>query len=137
MAISVGEYGAALTLYDEAFRNLSKPFPRDIYNAFACKLFLNDFDGGKIYLYKLAQNGIKSSSLEAKEVFEIMGNQEKWFQFKPTYEEFFRQKTLVEDFKEEFAQLEDLRKRLFDIDMRKFEAVKKEGTDEVFFCKKD
>ena len=136
LAISVGEYGAALTLYDEAFRNLSKPFPRDIYNAFACKLFLNDFDGGKIYLYKLAQNGIKSSSLESKEVFEIMGNQEKWFQFKPTYEEFFRQKNLVEDFKEEFAQLEDLRKRLFDIDMRKFEAVKKEGTDEVYFVKK-
>ncbi|MCP9754835.1 hypothetical protein EGI26_06625, partial [Lacihabitans sp. CCS-44] len=58
MAITKDDYQTAFTEYQTAFSAVKTPLARDIFNAVACKFLLNDFEGAKPLLLKLARKGI-------------------------------------------------------------------------------
>ena len=74
--------------YDKAFSFVKKPLAMDIFNATVCKLLLNDMDGAKFLLIKLAKKGISTELLEKKEIFSKPEVKKMWENFKPIYEGF-------------------------------------------------
>ena len=74
--------------YDKAFSYVKKPLAMDIFNATVCKLLLNDMDGAKFLLIKLAKKGISTELLEKKEIFLKPEVKKMWENFKPIYEGF-------------------------------------------------
>lgn len=87
MAITQDDYQTAFTAYQTAFSAVKTPLARDIFNAVACKFLLNDFEGAKPLLMKLAKKGIPGSSLEQKEVFMLDNIKSQWNSFKFLYEQ--------------------------------------------------
>jgi hypothetical protein len=87
MAITKDDYQTAFTEYQTAFAAVKTPLARDIFNAVACKFLLNDFEGAKPLLLKLAKKGISISSLEEKEVFRLENIKSQWNSFKFLYEQ--------------------------------------------------
>lgn len=87
MAITKDDYQTAFTGYQTAFSAVKTPLARDIFNAVACKFLLNDFEGAKPLLMKLAKKGISGSSLEQKEVFMLDNIKSQWNSFKFLYEQ--------------------------------------------------
>jgi hypothetical protein len=87
MAITKDDYQTAFTAYQTAFSAVKTPLARDIFNAVACKFLLNDFEGAKPLLMKLAKKGIPGSSLEQKEVFMLDNIKSQWNSFKFLYEQ--------------------------------------------------
>ncbi|MCP9747793.1 hypothetical protein [Lacihabitans sp. CS3-21] len=87
MAITQDDYQTAFTAYQTAFSAVKTPLARDIFNAVACKFLLNDFEGAKPLLMKLAKKGIPGSSLELKEVFMLDNIKSQWNSFKFLYEQ--------------------------------------------------
>ena len=69
MAITKDDYQAAFSEYQSAFSAVKTPLARDIFNAVAYKFLLNDFEGAKPFLLKLAKKGIKAEDLEKQEIF--------------------------------------------------------------------
>jgi hypothetical protein len=95
MAITKDDYQTAFTEYQTAFLAVKTPLARDIFNAVACKFLLNDFEGAKPLLLKLAKKGIAEKVLERKEVFGSLNIKEKWIMFKPIYNDVLNE-TLIE-----------------------------------------
>ncbi|MCF8326482.1 MAG: hypothetical protein K9I84_16105 [Leadbetterella sp.] len=87
MAITKDDYQTAFTEYQTAFAAVKTPLARDIFNAVACKFLLNDFEGAKPLLLKLAKKGISIRSLEEKEVFRLENIKSQWNSFKFLYEQ--------------------------------------------------
>ncbi|MDP1816458.1 MAG: hypothetical protein Q8K92_18540 [Leadbetterella sp.] len=87
MAITKDDYQTAFTEYQTAFSAVKTPLARDIFNAVACKFLLNDFEGAKPLLMKLAKKGIPGSSLEQKEVFMLDNIKSQWNSFKFLFEQ--------------------------------------------------
>jgi hypothetical protein len=87
MAVTKDDYQTAFTEYQTAFLAVKSPLARDIFNAVACKFLLNDFEGAKPLLLKLAKKGIPGSSLEQKEVFMLDNIKSQWNSFKFLYEQ--------------------------------------------------
>lgn len=87
MAITKDDYQAAFSEYQSAFSAVKTPLARDIFNAVACKFLLNDFEGAKPFLLKLAKKGISVSSLEEKEVFKFDNIKNQWNDYKFSYEQ--------------------------------------------------
>jgi hypothetical protein len=87
MAITKDDYQTAFTEYQTAFSAVKTPLARDIFNSVACKFLLNDFEGAKPLLLKLAKKGIASSSLEEKEVFRFDNIKTQWNNYKFSYEQ--------------------------------------------------
>ncbi len=85
MAITKDDYQTAFTEYQTAFSAVKTPLARDIFNALACKFLLNDFEGAKPLLLKLAKKGIAVEVLDRKEVFSSLNIKEKWILFKSVY----------------------------------------------------
>lgn len=87
MAITKDDYQTAFTEYQTAFSAVKTPLARDIFNAVACKFLLNDFEGAKPLLLKLAKKGIPVTTLEKKEVFLMDNIKSQWNSFKFLYEQ--------------------------------------------------
>nr|MBP6620318.1 hypothetical protein [Leadbetterella sp.] len=87
MAITKDDYQTAFTEYQTAFSAVKTPLARDIFNAVACKFLLNDFEGAKPLLMKLAKKGIPGSSLEQKEVFMLDNIKSQWNNYKFSYDQ--------------------------------------------------
>ena len=87
MAITKDDYQTAFSEYQTAFSAVKTPLARDIFNAVACKFLLNDFEGARPLLLKLAKKGISGSSLELKEVFMLDNIKSQWNSFKFLYEQ--------------------------------------------------
>ena len=87
MAVTKDDYQTAFSEYQTSFSAVKTPLARDIFNAVACKFLLNDFEGAKPLLLKLAKKGIASSSLEEKEVFKLDNVKNKWNNYKFSYEQ--------------------------------------------------
>ncbi|MCP9754558.1 hypothetical protein EGI26_05190 [Lacihabitans sp. CCS-44] len=87
MAITKDDYQTAFTEYQTAFSAVKTPLARDIFNAVACKFLVNDFEGAKPLLLKLARKGITVSSLEEKEVFMLDNIKSQWSNYKFSYEQ--------------------------------------------------
>ncbi|MCP9754559.1 hypothetical protein EGI26_07500 [Lacihabitans sp. CCS-44] len=87
MAITKDDYQTAFTEYQTAFSAVKTPLARDIFNAVACKFLLNDFEGAKPLLLKLARKGISTITLEKKEVFLMDNIRSQWNSFKFLYEQ--------------------------------------------------
>ncbi len=107
MAITKDDYQTAFSEYQTAFSAVKTPLARDIFNAVACKFLLNDFEGAKPLLLKLAKKGISVRSLEENEVFslEIIKNQ--WNYYKFSYEQIqeMQVETVAADLEEIMAVL--------------------------------
>ncbi|MCP9747792.1 hypothetical protein [Lacihabitans sp. CS3-21] len=114
------EYLEASQAYFSAFSLTKTPLIRDLYNATVCKLYQNDFEGGKLYLFKMAQRGVKAETLEQREIFEVGYNTESWKNFKPSYEQFFEPKELNDFLKYHFTNLDILRKMIFEFGAESF-----------------
>jgi hypothetical protein len=114
------EFVEASQLYFSAFSLTKTPLIRDLYNATVCKLYQNDFEGAKLYLFKMAQRGVKTETLEQREIFEVGYNNEGWKNFKPSYEQFFEPKELNDFLKYHFANLDILRKMIFEFGAESF-----------------
>ena len=87
MAITKDDYQTAFTEYQTAFSAVKTPLARDIFNAVACKFLLNDFEGAKPLLLKLAKKGIKAEDLEKQEVFMLDNIKAQWNTYKFLYEQ--------------------------------------------------
>ncbi|MCP9763477.1 hypothetical protein [Lacihabitans soyangensis] len=87
MAITKDDYQTAFSEYQTAFSAVKTPLARDIFNAVACKFLLNDFEGAKPLLMKLAKKGISAEVLEKKEVFLLDNIKSQWNSFKFLYEQ--------------------------------------------------
>lgn len=87
MAITKDDYQTAFSEYQTAFSAVKTPLARDIFNAVACKFLLNDFEGAKPLLLKLAEKGVAVKVLEKKEVFGSLNIKEKWKTFEPIYDD--------------------------------------------------
>ena len=96
MAITKDDFQNAFTEYQTAFAAVETPLARDIFNAVACKFLLNDFEGAKPLLLKLARKGVAEKVLERKEVFGSLNIKEKWIMFKPIYNDVLNE-TLIEE----------------------------------------
>lgn len=83
LAITRELYTEASAAYREAFSNVKYPLALDLYNATVCRILLNDFEGAKPYLLKLAAKGIPVETLEKEDVFQRVYAQ--WEAFKPVY----------------------------------------------------
>lgn len=82
-AIVDGNYKEASNYYQSAFSGVRYALARDVFNAAACKIVLNDFDSAKPYLLKLAAKGIPPELLQNEEA--ILRVSDKWEVFKPIY----------------------------------------------------
>jgi hypothetical protein len=82
-AIVNGDYKEAGTFYQSAFSGVKHALARDVFNAAACRIVLNDFDSAKPYLLKLAAKGIPPELLQNEEI--ILRVFDKWEVFKPIY----------------------------------------------------
>jgi len=109
-----GEYVEASQSYFTAFGTTKTPLIRDLFNATVCKLYQNDFESAKLYLFKMAQQGVKAETLEQREIFEVGFNNEGWRNFKPSYEQFFEPKELNDFLKYHLSNLAILEKRYFE-----------------------
>ncbi len=87
MAITKDDYQTAFSEYQTAFSAVKTPLARDIFNAVACKFLLNDFEGAKPLLLKLAKKGVPITTLEKKEVFLMDDVKSQWNSFKFLYEQ--------------------------------------------------
>lgn len=87
MAITKDDYQTAFSEYQTAFAAVKTPLARDIFNSVACKFLLNDFEGAKPLLLKLAKKGIPGSSLEQKEVFMLDNIKSQWNNYKFSYDQ--------------------------------------------------
>jgi hypothetical protein len=87
MAITKDDCQTAFTEYQTAFSAVKTPLARDIFNAVACKFLLNDFEGAKPLLLKLAKKGIKAEALEKQEVFMSDNIKSQWNTYKFLYEQ--------------------------------------------------
>lgn len=114
------EYIEASQAYFTAFSTTKTPLIRDLYNATVCKLYQNDFEGAKLYLFKMAQRGLKPETLEQREIFEVGYNTEAWRNFKSSYEQFFEPKELNDFLKYHFSNLDILRKMIFEFGSESF-----------------
>lgn len=114
------EYVEASQAYFSAFSVTKTPLIRDLYNATVSKLYQNDFEGAKLYLFKMAQRGVKPETLEQREIFEVGYNTEAWRNFKPSYEQFFEPKELNDFLKYHFTNLDILRKMIFEFGAESF-----------------
>jgi hypothetical protein len=114
------EYVEASQAYFTAFSTTKTPLIRDLYNATVCKLYQNDFEGAKLYLFKMAQRGVKPETLEQREIFEVGYNNEGWKNFKPSYEQFFEPKELNDFLKYHFSNLDILRNMVFEFGAESF-----------------
>jgi hypothetical protein len=85
MAITKDDYQTAFSEYQTAFFAVKSPLARDIFNAVACKFLLNDFDGAKPLLLKLAKKGISVEVLEKQEVFMLDNVKAQWNTYKFLY----------------------------------------------------
>jgi hypothetical protein len=99
MAITKDDYQTAFLEYQSAFSAVETPLARDIFNSVACKFLLNDFEGAKPLLLKLAKKGISAEVLERKEVFQISSIRDRWMAFKPVYE------SLISEFDAEIFEI--------------------------------
>jgi hypothetical protein len=109
-----GEYMEASQAYFTAFGTTKIPLVRDLYNATVCKLYQNDFESAKLYLFKMAQRGVKAETLEQREIFEVGYNNEAWRNFKLSYEQFFEPKELNNFLKYHLGNLAILEKKYFE-----------------------
>lgn len=114
------EYSEASEAYFAAFSSTKSPLIRDLFNATVCKLYQNDFESAKLYLFKMAQRGVSTESLEQREIFELGYNAETWKNFKPSYEQFFVPKELNDFLKYHFSNLDILRNRIFEFGAESF-----------------
>ncbi|HLO42994.1 MAG TPA: hypothetical protein VK175_01600 [Leadbetterella sp.] len=87
MAITKDDFQTAFTEYQTAFLAVKTPLARDIFNAVACKFLLNDFEGAKPLLMKLAKKGIMAEDLEKQEVFMLDNIKAQWNTYKFLYEQ--------------------------------------------------
>ena len=87
MAITKDDYQTAFSEYQTAFSAIKTPLARDIFNAVACKFLLNDFDGAKPLLLKLAKKGIRAEDLEKQDVFMLDNIKAQWNTYKFLYEQ--------------------------------------------------
>ena len=87
MAITKDDYQTAFSEYQTAFSAVKTPLARDIFNAVACKFLMNDFDGAKPLLLKLAKKGIAAEVLEKQEVFMLDNIKSQWNTYKFLYEQ--------------------------------------------------
>ena len=87
MAITKDDYQAAFSEYQSAFSAVKTPLAQDIFNAVACKFLLNDFEGAKPFLLKLAKKGIKAEDLEKQEIFMFDNIKSQWNTYKFFYEQ--------------------------------------------------
>ncbi len=87
LAITREDFRQASDFYKEAFASVKSPFARDLFNAFACKVLLNDFEGSKPYLFRLARKGVEIPALEQKEIFHKLKDKPEWENFKITYQQ--------------------------------------------------
>lgn len=83
LAITRESYSEASAAYREAFANVKSPLVCDLYNATVCKILLNDFEGAKPYLLKMAIKGVSTETFEKEDVFQKVRSQ--WESFKPVY----------------------------------------------------
>lgn len=107
MAITKDEYQTAFSEYQTAFTAVKTPLARDIFNAVACKFLLNDFDGAKPLLLKLAKKGISAEILEKQEVFKLDNIKAQWNTYKFLYEQIqgVQEETVASDLVEIMAVL--------------------------------
>jgi hypothetical protein len=110
-AIIKSDYSLAHKHYSSAFSNVKNALARDLFNAAACKILLNDFDGAKPYLLKLAARGVPTRLLENEEV--LLLAYEKWESFKPTYLQIYTlfTPTVNENIEEKVEKLKSLSPR--------------------------
>ncbi len=107
MAITKDDYQTAFSEYQTAFSAVKTPLARDIFNAVACKFLLNDFEGAKPLLLKLAKKGITVSSLEENEIFSLDDIKNQWNIYKFSYEQIqgMQEETVAADLVEIMAVL--------------------------------
>ena len=86
--------------YEQAFSFVKKPLAKDIFNATVCKFLINDLNGARPLLFKLAQKGVSAQMLESKEIFTLPDVKKMWEGFKPTYESI--QKETVEGYNHDY-----------------------------------
>lgn len=120
LSLTKQEFLEASQSYFSAFSATKTPLVRDIFNATVCKLYQNDFEGAKLYLFKLAQRGISADLLEQREIFEVGDNLENWKNFKSTYEQFFEPKEINDFLKYHFTNLGLLRNKLLEVGSNSF-----------------
>ncbi|MCP9767389.1 hypothetical protein EGI22_05665 [Lacihabitans sp. LS3-19] len=127
------KYTDASESYFKAFSQTKSPLVRDLLNATVCKLYQGDFEGAKLYLFKMAQRGVNLETLEQLEIFEIGNNQDAWKMFKPSYEQFYEPKELNDFLKYHFSNLSLLRSKLMDMLSENFILIEN-GADEQKFA---
>lgn len=97
LAVIQKDYNAAIEAYNTAFSKVKKPLARDLYNVAMCKILLNDVDGAKPYLLKIASKGVPIDFIE-KTIPRI-----NWTEFKPIYNQISQ--TFVRSISEEEEEL--------------------------------
>ena len=85
-AIIKEDFKKASESYEQAFSFVKKPLAKDIFNATVCKFLINDLNGARPLLFKLAQKGVSAQKLESKEIFSKQEVKSLWERFKPIYE---------------------------------------------------
>lgn len=83
LAITRESYVEASMAYQEAFSKVKYPLALDLYNATVCRILLNDFEGSKPYLLKLAAKGIPLETLDKEDIIQKVSA--RWEAFKPIY----------------------------------------------------
>lgn len=130
------KYTDASESYFKAFALTKIPLVRDLFNATVCKLYQGDFEGAKLYLFKMAQRGVNLETLEQREIFEIGNNQDAWKMFKPSYEQFYEPKELNDFLKYHFSNLNILRSKLMDMLSENFILIENGKDQEKYAIKR-
>lgn len=128
LAITNEKYKEAIQHYEVSFAAVKQPLALDLYNAAVCKIRLNNFDGAKPFLLKLATKGLPIDILEKETIFKNAGSA--WERFKPIYIQI--QNSFVSTVPEEIRNLtEEIRSAESSFENQTFAAFKKVSQEEL------
>jgi hypothetical protein len=85
MAIISGDYQEAANFYAIAFKSVSNPLAKDIFNAMVCNLLIENYQISRSLLIKLAEKGISEDRISTKAIFELEKYDKFWKDNKGTY----------------------------------------------------
>lgn len=85
LSIVAKDFGEALQHYQQAFKEVKTPFAKDVFNAAACAVLVENEKLAFDYLDKLVSKGVELSYLERQQAFEALKESKKWKRFKKKY----------------------------------------------------
>jgi hypothetical protein len=106
MAIISADYAGAAQSYKAAFRSVSNPLAKDIFNAMVCNLLLEDYVTARKLLIKLAEKGISEERMGNMAIFELEKYDKFWRENKSTYSSI--QTAVLQEVSEDLKQKKEM-----------------------------